>query len=54
MTLDMEDIEELESIIDKGDESNTYSWGEDCATYLQVIARTQLLILKELRLEDIK
>jgi len=47
----MEDIEEIESIIDDGDKSNTDCWDQDCAIYLQAIAKTQVLILKELRLK---
>ena len=45
----MEDIKEIEFIINIGDESNTINWGEDCAIYLKAIAKTQVLILKEMR-----
>ena len=46
---DNQDISEIKNIIDVGDESNTNSWDQDCAIYLQALAKTQLLILKELR-----
>ena len=43
----MRDIDEIKSIIDDG--KGTRSWEEECANYLEAIAKTQLLIYKELR-----
>ena len=47
--VDNQDISEIEDIIDDGNKSTGVSWGQDCAIYLQALAKTQLPILKELR-----